>query len=347
VTVGARAEGAGAVEVAATESHMPVLEAIRIAPSVHNTQPWRAAIRGAGELRLEWARERTLTTADPEGFGASFCIGCAVEAAASVAEVEFQPGPGESSDPGWYPGDLRVERIRHDYQRQMGLLRTRRTNRAPYFETPPPNEAIEAVLAAAAPHGVGAHAVIDRASIVECAELASAGTADLLSQAGYRDELLDWLRPVGRGRDTPDGLTGDTLQFGRAAARGVELLKRSKPARAIAGRVGFPAMMAARTRTAMAASGFLVLLVVRDFSPAGRLAAGRGMMAGWLAATRAGLAAQPVSDALPFPERVERLASLFGHRGDGMPFVMLRIGYPTRLAPPAGRRPLGEIVRRG
>ena len=311
-------------------ARLAVVEAMRIAPSVYNRQPWRFRPRGDDTLRIEWSL-------DPPD--ASICIGCALEAAAHVAHIEVAPVPGEACC------DVRIEGIRDDFQRRAGTVRTRVTHRAPLFQTPPPPAAIDAVVAAANAHGIGAHPLLNRASISEVAEITAEATTEVFSTQPFMAERLEWLRPTSAGRDVPDGLAADAMGFGPALGWALEGMRRGGPgARSIGARAGVPAAMGRSTRRGVEASGLLIALVDEERSSGGRLVAGRAMMAAWLAAVRAGLAAQPISDALPFPDRVAELRSLFGVAGAGVPFVVLRLGYAARPAPRSGRRPLDKVL---
>lgn len=84
---------------------LPLAEAIRLAPSFGNLQPWRLEAEDGSTLRLR-AAAAALPGLDPDWALLAQGFGCAIEAAASVADVAVERGPAESielSDPAPEP----------------------------------------------------------------------------------------------------------------------------------------------------------------------------------------------------------------------------------------------------
>src|SRR6185312_15036503 len=86
-----------------TEALVAAADAARLAPSVHNTQPWRWVVRG-DRLELRAAPERQLREQDADGRLMVLSCGAAlhhalVALAASGWTYEVERGAGEGDEP--------------------------------------------------------------------------------------------------------------------------------------------------------------------------------------------------------------------------------------------------------
>lgn len=329
---------------------LSVAEAIRLAPSGHNVQPWLLRPAGARAFELDWRRERALDIVDPDGFGVCYCLGCAVEAAATAADVEFVPdGRGDPTDPAWRAGVLEVSRLgRQGSTRRSGLLRHRFADRRPYRPQPPAPTTLAELEAAGQRDGSRVLSLTARREIEEVAELSAQGTRANFAADGYLEELLEWVRlSDAEAARSPDGFTAATLGLDPATRGLFRLLRHSRSARDFAQRHLLPNLAARATAAQVRASGALLLVVGSGDSAIDRLRSGRSMMATWLAATTAGVSAHPVSDALAVPELRTAMLEAFGAERGEDPAVMLRVGYPVNPSTPvakAPRLPLAEMM---
>ncbi|CAA9566570.1 MAG: hypothetical protein AVDCRST_MAG88-1948, partial [uncultured Thermomicrobiales bacterium] len=57
------------------------LDGARVAPSAHNTQPWRFTPLPDGRIAVRWRPERALPVTDPTGRDLYLALGAAVESA--------------------------------------------------------------------------------------------------------------------------------------------------------------------------------------------------------------------------------------------------------------------------
>lgn len=333
-----------------SENLLAVAEAIRLAPSGHNVQPWLLRGAGARALELDWRRERALDVVDPDGFGVCYCLGCAVEAASTVAAVDFvADGRGRPLDPAWRAGVLEVSGpSRSGSTWREGLLRHRRTDRRPYRPERPSRSIVADLEAAGAKDGARVLSLTGRGEIEAVAQLSAQGTSANFAGDGYLGELLDWIRlSDAEARRSPDGFTAAALRLDPATRGAFRLLRRSAAARRFAQRHAFPGLAARATAATVRQSGALLLVAGSGEEPIERLRSGRSMMATWLAATVAGLSVHPVSDALAVPELRTAMLEAFGAERGEDPAVMLRVGFPLRPASPpprAPRLPLGSLL---
>ncbi len=338
------------------EGTLTALNAMRLAPSVHNTQPWLLGVTDASTIQLHSVRSRTLKVIDARLEGAHYSLGCSIEAAATVAEVDFEHAPPETLALGDSTaharanalvgtlslGDLRTGEL----PRAVGLLRWRRTNRAPFATDSLEPAVLDRLADAAARHQLAASFLTDHTDIGRIGALTSEATIASLEDEAELDELLQWIR-IGPKQATihGDGFTKRTLQIDPATARLVAVLKRNLMARRLASRAGLARIMAKQSADALRASGALMLLTHEDASPAGCINAGRGMFACWLAATELNIAWQPVNQALVLQRRSDEVLTAFGAEHRWRALAIVRLGRALRPAPPSPCLPLHAICR--
>lgn len=342
-----RAAPSTAVPDASLASLSHVLDAMRRAPSVHNTQPWRLSLCGVAQLRLRLDGARSLSVIDSGQQGACYSLGCAIEAANAISEVAFDPeAVGRPTDGLWDAGRLEIGEVREaEYARNVGLIRWRRTNRAPFHSDSLERHTLQQLSAAASAHAVSVTAITERAAIQRLAALTADATVEALEEPDELDELLRWIR-IGRRSAArhSDGFTERTLQIDPATAMLVSILQRSMTARRIAARAGLARVMSEQARSGLEAAGAVLLFTHGDTSPVGCISAGRGLMAAWLAATAASLGWQPVNQALVLDRRTTDVLELFGASTSERPMAIVRVGRVLRPAPAAPRLPLERIV---
>ena len=171
-----------------------------LAPSVHNTQPWRFVL-GKDSLEIHADRSRQLRVLDPRGRQLILSCGCALfnvrvslAAAGVAAEVERFPDP---ADP-----DL-VARIRvgdttttpepeHDLAHLEPAIEVRSTNRRRFFDETVPDDVVHGLLDAAKREA--AEAVQIRSPEHRLATARLSQQADQIENAdpAYRAELRAW-----------------------------------------------------------------------------------------------------------------------------------------------------------
>lgn len=182
-----------------------------LAPSSHNTQPWRFRIQGS-EVELYADLTRSLPIADPQhreltiSCGAAlFHLRVAIRYFGYSSQVELLPNQDVPN---------LLARIRlglgHDTDTEDILLfeaiRNRRTNRMPFFAEPIPTALISTLQSAAQQEGAWLHLVESEETRYSLADLVA--EADRLQWANsyFRRELAEWVHPSRSERN--DGIPG-------------------------------------------------------------------------------------------------------------------------------------------
>jgi hypothetical protein len=329
--VGPSSTGAGAVKVNDVLAAHPdlgrVVSAIARAPSPHNCQPWLLDIRAPNELQLSWEPGRALPCVDPHAYAMAYSLGCAVEAAATIADIEWVPsGASDMSRPDYSAGTLRIHGLRqHGFARSQALLEARATNRNPYFASGVP-EGIGARLAAAG-SSLGVNVALAQPNRRTLRRLTADGAMLCFSRPDYLEELLSHYRisEAEPGREAI-GMTGDGLALDWWSKGAMKLLRDHPLTRELAARVGAPRLMAANAAAHVERSGAFVLITTSDWTTNGRIQAGRALMRVWLELTSEHLACQPLDFPISFDAGRQRVLELFACSPSEHPVALLRVG---------------------
>lgn len=319
-----------------------VIEAIRLAPSVHNVQPWCLEVRGEDRLRVLWKRDRWLPVLDPEGRATCYSMGCALQAASTVADLEITPSDAtDPLDPDWFAGDLTVVGLKERHDEALDLLRERCTNRSHFDTDFLPRELLDELVQASGRHGIQLHVVEDRGRIEMLGEVCAAATRQLMGRPEFLDETLEWIRID----DSPvDGLTLDGMQLDETGRTVFQTIKQDEAARKAVVEAGMPEIAAQRSAEAMGSCGAALFSTAAEQSAANWLAGGRAMLDVWLRLTKAGVSLQPMTDTLLFPEERAKIFEAFDVDPSRDPMVMVRVGYSHVTVPPAPRQPADAFV---
>lgn len=303
----------------------------RLAPSVHNTQPWTFVLfPDRVELRAD--RSRQLAVLDPGGRelvqslgSALFNVRAALAARGFAVLVERLPRP---EDPDLMAVARPVEgRPDPALARLARAIRLRHTNRRPFAPVTVPDEIVDRVAEAA----TAEEAVLVPLRRPEQRALVAELTrhADRLQNAdpAYHEELRRWTsRTPAQGDGIPAGSVPRTV-----AARTDAVPLRDFDTR---GTGDLPA------HTGSGTDQTLVLLATAQDDPAAWLRSGEALERVLLELTRGEWVAGPVTQALEVPATRSRLREL---TTPAHPQMLLRIG---RAAPTGGtpRRPRRTVV---
>jgi len=307
-----------------------------LAPSIHNSQPWRFRVTGEA-LELFADRKRSLRVVDPDGRALAISCGAALFNLRTamyyfgcVGEARPFPDPRQPDllarvtlDPSKrHPGE---------WTELFNAIPVRCTNRGPFEprEAPP---ALEAALRDAA-RLEGAWLAFFKSARVKkaVALLIAEGDRIQFSNPRFRRELAQWLHSA---RDK-DGVPG--------YAKGVnELLDFTAPAIAYLVRtfdVGNG--VAARDSDLATGSPLLACLGTARDDPLAWLNAGEALQRVLLVATAHGFDASFLNQPIEVPALRPKLGGLSAHKY--YPQVLLRIGrgVPAKHTP---RRPIEDIL---
>jgi hypothetical protein len=312
-----------------------IVELARLAPSVHNTQPWTWTIDGT-TLELYADRSRALPMADPDGRNLVISCGAAVHHAVVAAQglgleptVEYVPERAGS--------DL-LARIRlTDSQptpESVGRLATlgaRRTDRRRFTSWPVPDENLQHLADEGGKWGARVLAVTDPGLRLALEELLEDARRRQLADPRIADETETWI-----DHGTSDGIPSEALPH-------LERARGERPTR-------YGSSLVSDTSEAIIhGTDGLLVISTSDDGPASRLRAGAALSALWLRATANGLSIVPLSQVVEVERTRESLERLLPG-SERVPQILARVGWQEigrdALAS-TPRRPLGEVLREG
>ena len=315
-----------------------VVELATLAPSVHNTQPWRFVLGGGdggGTVELYADRERSLPVLDPTGRQLRLSCGAAllhavVGGRGLGVDVAVRLLPDHEEDhlatltltPGAPPNEQERE--------IAAATRLRHTQREP-FETRRVDPVIlDRLRAAAAAEGGWLHVVERRDDQLTLSVLLAHAEQVQESDPAYRDELHSWLRPV--NSPARDGVPASALPHTAGPARHSEVTVRD---------FDLERTMQELREAAVDERPTVVILGTDADTPGDQLRAGMVLARVLLEATRAGVVASPLGQVVDLPGTRAQLRQQLGLLGE--PQMLLRIGYgATAAATP--RRPVTDVI---
>lgn len=305
-----------------------------LAPSVHNTQPWRLHLR-PGELRLYADRARQLGVLDPTGRQLIISCGCAllnarVSLAGSeiAAQVQRFPAPDQSDllatisiNDGGSADDPELAALKP-------VLELRQTNRRRFADDAVPEDVLADLEGAASAEGAQLYIVRDPDQRVSVAALSQHADAIENLNPAYRAELRAWTTDEATRRDgvystaVPhvDANSTDEVPIRDFDTRGAGYL---------------PA------ETHSSRNQCLVLLCTVGDGPTDWLRAGEALERVLLEVTRHGYVASPLTQVTEVPSARAQLRAELGLIG--YPHVLLRIGR-AEPTPGSRRRRLVDVL---
>jgi nitroreductase len=305
-----------------------------LAPSVHNTQPWRFVVRpGEFEVRADFNRQ--LNVIDPDARELIISCGAALfNVRVSLAAAGYGTSVRRLPDPThpdllarvWPLGASSAVASLAVLDRE--IVR-RQTNRRRYAPDPVPPRIIDTIVRAAEDCSARLILLADTADRDAVARLSRVAEERQILDPAYRAELRKWTTDETGRRDGVRALT-----VPRVGADSPDAGLRDFDTR---GSGFLPA------ETGSIADDCLLVLGTDQDDPAAWLAAGEALQHVLLEITRLGYAASPLSQVTEDPStRADLLAMLLR---PVHPQVLLRVG----LAPPApgsSRRPLSDVLTR-
>ncbi len=315
--------------------HRFLLRYAILAPSSHNTQPWRFRCDDEG-IDLLADHKRKLEVIDADGRqlfmslgGALLNLRVAMMRFGHTPKVELFPLP---ADPDWVarvtPGPPCVPTV--EEIDLFDAIPTRHTNRHPFERRPVSYQIADALSQAAADEGAWLTRLLPEQR-TRAAQLIAAADREQFHDKRFRRELSEWL--VADGSARPDGIPGYSKSYGAPITAANGMLVRTFD---IGGRV------AEGERDLIQGSPMLAVLGTDSDRPEAWLDAGQAMQRSLLLAGVHGLSASFLNQALELRRSRRAFARLVGR---GFPQLVLRFGYgpPARATP---RRPVDELLER-
>jgi hypothetical protein len=342
-----REAGAGA------DPRLRALSFALLAPSPHNLQPWIADVRRPDEIVLAVDTARLLPETDPPGRQVTIGQGTFLELLELALRAQglaphlalFPEGEYAAVPDGRPVARLTLAPAPPARDPLLAEVPRRHTNRAPFAPRPVGASDLDALLATDLPAEVRAAGAVEPARRDRIAELAYRGFEVEVTTARTFGETVRLLR-VGASEIEAhrDGIavTGFTPWLARRLGLLDERALLDPKGR------GVRQALADARRQVDTAQGWVWLSTAGN-SRREQVLAGRAYVRLHLAATRLGLAWQPMSQLLQeFPEMAALQAQAYAALGvppAGATVQMLaRIGHAAP-ASPSPRRPLGAIVR--
>jgi nitroreductase len=309
-----------------------------LAPSVHNTQPWRWRVH-PDRLELYADRSRQLRAADPDGRLLAISCGAALHhARVALAAAGWQPEVERLPEPADPDQIARIRPGRHvgvtgEAMRRYQATEIRRTDRRPLSGDPVPAAALAAVRAAVEAEHSNLH-LLRPEQVSELATAASRADALTAADPQTRAELAYWVggpHPAGTGLPEaaipvqPPHTTVPVRDFGQPGTLPVDGAGPDRGGTA-GGREGTAGGRGdAAGGRGDAAATYAVIFGDEDH-PASWLAAGEALSAAWLSATEHGVAVLPFSAPVEAPATRVVLRRVLA--GIGHPQLVLRLGVP-------------------
>lgn len=300
-----------------------------LAPSSHNTQPWRFEISD-GAVSMFADRTRALPANDPDDRELTISCGCVlmnlrVAAANEGLGVTFDITPDSGDD------DLlavisfiKEDSLSPDEAGLFKFIEGRRTYRKRFASREVPTAILDSLSAAASQEGSWLEVIESEDDRQKVAELVSEGDSIQWSNPSWRRELAAWMHPRRRG----DGLTvpGIVAPIAQIVVRTFDM----------GDGVG------AKDKQLADESPLLTVLGTAGDNVVDWLVAGQALEKILLAAQSQGLQASYLNQPIQVASLRPKLQNLLGQQG--FPQILLRLGFPEDEIDAAPRRRLDEVV---
>jgi nitroreductase len=308
------------------------LHAASLAPSVHNSQPWRFVLR-PDRVELHADPDRALPATDPEQRELRLSTGAAL-LNLRLALHELGIRPLVSLMPQRRAPDVLAVvrfggRVQPDAATKalVAAISARRTNRAPFVETPVPPQHRHALVRAAEAERSWLHVVSTRDETAKLKGLVRRAHGVQLADPAVQAELA--------------ASTGSRAGFRHGVpprSAGV----RPEPRDEWAFRDFLPGEPHERHAGKDYESDPLIVIVCSFYDdPAADLSAGQAMQRVLLTATTLGLSASFLSQPIEVPPVRDELRRTLG--GTLVPQTILRLGFGLPV-PPTPRRPVEDLL---
>ncbi len=329
-----------------------ILDAARIAPSRDNLQPWRFAVEEE-TISFLVDHERDRSPANAGGRMARIAVGAAIECAllragrmGAIVRVQT-PRPGSFAT-------ITFSSPKRIPEPDKALLR-RATNRHLY-DGRPLDDATFSWLREATPAFESTRTLwFGRERVRTLGPILEEAETLFLADQRSRDAMLAAVRFDVRDREeVTNGLSLGCLELSASERVTFDALRRTPPERLAA--MGVFAKMGARSRRLVESASGVCVITASGSEPAADVAVGRSMQRAWLALTRRGLVAQPMSSIAGLEENGdERGAAVVASVRAAFPSVergsrvalLMRFGWAPAPTTRVRRLPLEESVTSG
>lgn len=298
-----------------------------LAPSGHNTQPWKFAIEQS-TIQVYADPSRWLRVADADRRELHISVGCAIEnllIAADYAgygsEVTYLPTPNQQD----HMATIRLLPDHHTTPRYdpalFAAIPTRHTNHKEYDGRPVPGDVVRHLEACCEATSVTLFLADDDTRKQQVEALMREGDRRQFSDPAYRKELGTW---IGRG------VFGDSWLQARIGQLVVTYVNMGKT-------------IAKKNARLLRSAPVLGVLATREDNAHAQMLVGQVFERVSLTAATLGLNMHPMSQPLELPDLRKKLTDLLPVSGL-VPQHVVRLGYAEPEAAHTPRRPLEDIL---
>jgi len=310
-----------------------------LAPSGHNTQPWRFSADD-GAIRIYPDFSRRLPVVDPDDHALYISLGCAAE---NLAIAAAHHGLAATVDA--FPPDEPSECIRvrlapgglSDAEFLFCAIPERQSNRKEYDRRPIPAADVDRLLSASTSDTISVRAFDPTQSDCEpIIGFVEEGNIVQFNDKAFVDELVSWIRfSAAEVRERMDGLTASALGFPSIPRWLGQWIMTT---------LVKPGSEARKQARAIRSSALLLLFVAQRHDKRHWVDVGRIFERVALTATALGIAHAHVNMPCEVEPIRRRLARHLGLAPDAQPLLLIRLGYAQPL-PHAPRRPVEWVMR--
>lgn len=296
-----------------------------LAPSSHNTQPWRFNVNDS-EIKVFADKNRWLSVADADQRELYISVGCALENLLVAAEhfgygfnVTYFPENGDEVALVMLNPDS-FRSVRQDPRLFQSIL-TRHTNRMPYKSKKDLEGALLMLRNYSTEQGLQLYLTADPKIKNAFRDLVVDADQIQYSDVDYRSELGHW---IGQGVMGPTGVNAIIAQLA------VVLLDVGKD-------------QTKKDADLVNNTQFLGFVISKENDRESQVRSGQTFERIWLGATALDISIHPMSQALEVPGEKEELTKLIV--GSGLyPQQAFRLGYAEPLKEHTPRRPLEDFL---
>jgi len=323
------------------EQELFLLRYAILAPSTHNTQPWKfVLVPGGIEVYADYARR--MPVIDPGNrellmsLGAAvFTLRVAAERFAMDCRVTYTTG-GDSERPIAFASIGRrgsQAQVDEGMVSLFGPILRRHTNRRPFLYSRVPESMLRSIRGLESSGQASLAVTTDGALNSRVSELVAAADRMQLADPSFRSELAEWIRP--NWTQKGDGITGSALGMNSVTAALAPWAVRV---------VDAGVLRAARDKNLCAEAPGLVVIQAEDSVPHW-LACGELLQHLLLVLTREGLHHSYFNMPVQVPDLRVRLRAVCGLKA--WPQILLRIGFSLIEPLKTPRRSVEEVTVTG
>jgi len=208
----------------AEEQHRFLLRYAVLAPSTHNTQPWKFGILPGG-IEVYGDYTRRMPVVDPGNRELLMSIGAAIFTLRVAAErfgMDCRVTCSSGADSERPLAVIALRARSPQAQRDEGIVSLfgpilrRHTNRLPFLYSRVPEAILRSIRGLAIPGQASVMLSTDGGLNTQVAELVAAADRMQLADPSFRSDLAEWVRP--NWTQKPDGVTGAALGMNAVAS---------------------------------------------------------------------------------------------------------------------------------